>query len=58
MNEIHMLLSVSVTASEAFVEGMKTVDAGTFLLLLTCFFFRVQYEQGFYFSITEVFLCT
>jgi len=38
MNEIHMLLSVYFPASEAFVEGVNTVDPGTFLLLLICFF--------------------
>ena len=58
MNEIHVLLPVYFPASEEFVEGMNAVDTGTFFPSLDLFISRVPYEEDFYFSITEVFLCS
>jgi hypothetical protein len=43
-------------ASEAFVEGMNEVEIRLlfFFASLDLFISRVPYEEGFYFSITEV----
>lgn len=56
MNGIHMLFPMYFRASEAFVEGVNAVES-YFFASLDLFISRVPYE-GFYFSITEVFLCS
>ena len=51
-----MLFPMYFRASEAFVEGVNAVES-YFFASLDLFISRVPYE-GFYFSITEVFLCS